>query len=145
MISELDFEFALEKANFLENFRKNKEEEKSRGVLHQLQGHVGRHHPPEEEHRSLLTTVTKFGGRKHNACCSRADLVSLPYFTHADLVSLPYFIHATHGPCVGACGCSGQSLMTTGGCVLASRVHPSNLWCQTPTIFCVLSEKMLWT
>ena len=26
---------------------------------------------------------------------------------------------------------------------MASRVHPSGLWCQTPTIFGVLSEKSL--
>ena len=39
MVSEQGFEFALEKANFLENFWKNREEEKSRGgvsLKHQL-------------------------------------------------------------------------------------------------------------
>ena len=33
MVSEPSFEFALEKANFSENFQKNREMEKSRGVF----------------------------------------------------------------------------------------------------------------
>ena len=40
-------------------------------------------------------------------------------------------------------GFSYQSPTTTKGCVLASGVNPSSLWCQTPTIFGVLSENLL--
>ena len=40
-------------------------------------------------------------------------------------------------------GFSGQSPRTTKECVLASGVHPSGLWCQTLTIFGVLSETSL--
>ena len=135
MVSEPGFEFAIEKANFLENVQKNRGGEESWGVSlkHQLQGNMGQHRPLEDRrppttHLPYWTGTTKSDGQKHSVCCS-----------HADPVSLPSFTRVTRGLRVGARGCSGQSSMTIRGCVLALRVHPSSLWCQTPTIFGVVS------